>query len=355
MSANTYTLIPDEGIRNILDSRIRALSGQIGALHLPCLAGVVLGGGYGRGEGGVLHTPEGGQLYNDLDFFVFTRGAGKKEAEKINGELKKLALPLEKELGVAVDFGPAKELVSLKKVQSTLMFQELLRGWKPVWGEIRLEEYMELLDAERLPCSEAIRLLLNRGMGLLFAGERLLAEEKEKDADFIVRNMNKAILGGGDACLIISGQYCWKGPQRVSSYEKLVRAKELPGEYVSLYEKAFRWKMEPKPVLPENPLEEWKKCRAFYLDCVRFCSGIPEEKGEDTRAVFAGLRKRCGKERGIKNFLRWTLRAKKMRPISEIFDVPVVTVLGLLYRELSSADGPVKCLPVLRALWTMFN
>ena len=34
---------------------------------------VVLGGSYGRGDGGVRQDPENGILYNDLDFFVFAR------------------------------------------------------------------------------------------------------------------------------------------------------------------------------------------------------------------------------------------------------------------------------------------
>ncbi len=38
------------------------------------IATVVLGGGYGRGEGGVLRTEAGEQPYNDLEFYVFCRG-----------------------------------------------------------------------------------------------------------------------------------------------------------------------------------------------------------------------------------------------------------------------------------------
>ena len=38
------------------------------------LEGLALGGGYGRGEGGVLKTPLGDQPYNDLEFYVFVRG-----------------------------------------------------------------------------------------------------------------------------------------------------------------------------------------------------------------------------------------------------------------------------------------
>ena len=39
------------------------------------LQALVLAGGYGRGEGGVLRTAAGDQPYNDLEFYVFTRGS----------------------------------------------------------------------------------------------------------------------------------------------------------------------------------------------------------------------------------------------------------------------------------------
>jgi hypothetical protein len=35
------------------------------------LQALVLGGGYGRGEGGVLQTDNGDQPYNDLEFYMF--------------------------------------------------------------------------------------------------------------------------------------------------------------------------------------------------------------------------------------------------------------------------------------------
>ena len=38
------------------------------------LEAIVLGGGYGRGEGGVWRTTDGEQAYNDLEFYFFVRG-----------------------------------------------------------------------------------------------------------------------------------------------------------------------------------------------------------------------------------------------------------------------------------------
>lgn len=346
-----YTLIPDADVEATLDRVLPEIGAEIGALKLPELRAAVLGGGYGRGEGGVLHTPEGGRLYNDLDFFVFSENAGPEERARIDGELKTVSARWEKELGVAVDFGPVKNLSSLSKVSRTLMYQELLRGWLPVWGEVELKDWLEELESDRVPYSEAARLLLNRGMGLIFAGEYL--SQGKADADFIVRNMNKAVLGGGDSLLIAERKYSWKGLDRVRAYRDHVSVAGLPEEYAVMYEKAFHWKMEPETVLPSDPAGAWRKCRRFYLDSVCLCAGVGV--GAEPRAVIAGLRKRSMCERSLKNALRWLVRGRSLRSAAAFFDPPVVSMLEKVYMLLAGNERYAVLPPSLYRLWTIFN
>jgi hypothetical protein len=346
-----YTMTADPDVESLLDRFLPDVSAEIGALQLPKLRAVVLGGGYGRGEGGVLHTSEGGRLYNDLDFFVFTENADAGEAARINRELKKISERGESRLGIAVDFGPAKNISALKAVSHTLMYQELLRGWLPVWGQADLGAWIEPLEAADIPYSEAVRLLLNRGMGLLFAGEYL--KNGRNDPDFIVRNMNKAYLGGGDALLIASGKYCWRGPDRVDAYRELARTQKLSDEFSVLYEKAFRWKLEPEVKLPDDPAAAWQRCRKFYLDSAALCSG--QEPGAAAADVIAGLRCRAAGERSLKNGLRWLIRGHALRSPLAAFDPPVVTVLEMVFSLLSGHDGYADLPDRLRTLWGVFN
>ena len=351
MRAPRYTGVPDAALESLIDRTLAEVASDIDALHLPCLQAVVLGGGYGRGEGGVRHTSGGSRLYNDLDFFVFTRGASSRTAARIDETLKQLSGRREKELGIAVDFGPAKNISSLKNVASTLMFQELRRGWVPVWGKADLENWIPALSPARLPRSEALRLLLNRGMGLIFAGEYL--KSGRNDPDFIVRNMNKAVLGGGDALLLASGLYRWRGEDRVEAFSGYVRDEGLPSGWAALYERAFRWKLEPEIVLPPDPLEAWRGCRDFHLACVRRCAGVSDEAS--CEHVARGLRRAVSGERSVKNLLRWLLRARGVRPLGAIFDPPVVSVLERLYAELAPGENYVTASPRLLALWRLFN
>ena len=351
MNGRNHTPDPDAEIEALLDRTLKGIAAEAETLQLPHLQAIVLGGGYGRGEGGIRHTPGGPHLYNDLDLFVFADGADPRAAAEIDRRLKELSPRWEKELGIAVDFGPVKNLKDLRKVGRTLMFQELLRGWQLVWGELDLGRWIEPLDAEELPYSEAVRLLLNRGMGLVLAADRL--RTGENDPDFIVRNLNKAILGGGDALLLAAGEYRWHGNDRAEAYAGHVRREGLPEGYAALYAKAWRWKLEPVPVLPSDPAAEWRKCRDFYLDSVRLCAGTPA--GSPVWEVNAGIRRRAGKERSLRNGLRWLARTRTVRPPASFFDPPVVSMLNSLYAELAAQEGYPVLPQRLYEYWKFFN
>ena len=350
MTAIRYTTCPSPAVANQLENALAGLAHDLEALRLPKLAAVVLGGGYGRGEGGVLHTPQGDRLYNDLDFFVFSARASRRERREIDQALATLSPKWQPKLQVAVDFGPAKNLAELPKVCSTLMYQELLRGWRLVWGSLDLAEYLPALAPDALPVTEAIRLLLNRGMGLLLAAERL--SRKDSDHDFIVRNMHKSLLGSGDALLLATGRYAWRATDRQANFPKLATDYALPDEFVAGYEAACRYKCEPIPQLPPHPWEAWQLCRRCWLLAVQLVAG---QRTADVQSVRAGLHQVAQAERSLRNFLRWTLHAHSLRSPRNLCDAPVVTVLGMLYDELLQEFPAAPLPPELLRLWHRFN
>ena len=349
-----YTVIPSPELDALLDSALADIARDIETIRTGGrLVSVVLGGGYGRGEGGVLHTGSGDKLYNDLDLFVFTNDADRRARQKIGVQLREIGERWEKKLGVAVDFSPAKNLDSLPRVGHTLMFQELRHGWKPVWGKEDFVNRIPELDPARLPYTEAVRLLLNRGMGLIFAGERLSAGHGREEADFIVRNMNKAVLGCGDALLLAAGKYCWRGQDRVLAVSQFAEKNGLPRAFAEAYEAAFRFKLEPNPVLPPDPRLRWLECREFYLESVRLAAGT--ETGAKIAEVKAGLRRRAADARSVKQFLRWLLRTRGIRPSGCLTEDPVVTVLCELLELLETGGEYPPCPRRLYDLWIKFN
>ena len=188
----------------LVDDACAEMGREIAALCIPKLAGVVLGGGYGRGEGGVreklearvgvgetidkFHSPTPTQnsnselqlktptptLSNDLDFFAITED-GVPEAETIAaiGEaLKPVSEEWTKKLGVDVDFA-VKIPWRLKHDEERIMVQELVRGYFDVAGKKGEELFAGItkIDSAKLPWMEAARLMMNRGMGLLLRKE----------------------------------------------------------------------------------------------------------------------------------------------------------------------------------------
>ena len=224
---------------------------------------VYLGGSYGRGDGGVRQDRSNGILYNDLDFFVFAR----KKCDNAGVVLKEIAGKYEKELKVDVDFSSIMSVNDIKNNSKRLMMQELKRGYRLVAGEDLLEQYLPAIPAEKLPFSEACRLLLNRGMGLLLAGEMI--RNHVDDPDFVLRNINKAILGAGDAVLIAEKNYKWNISERLAA----VKALELPDEFKNLYAMAVEFKKSPTREIVQNLSEKWSDVRDMFRRCIEETCG----------------------------------------------------------------------------------
>src|SRR5437660_1366005 len=65
---------------------------------------LLLGGGYGRGEGGVWRTPDGDRPYNDLEFYVCLRGSRHWNEQYYQRPIEILGEILTPQTGVHVEF-----------------------------------------------------------------------------------------------------------------------------------------------------------------------------------------------------------------------------------------------------------
>ena len=195
--------VADAAVRAALPEIVAAVRG----CALPGFAGLVLGGGYGRGEGGATAAH---RLYNDLDLFVFL-DAPEAAFPSFAQRLAPVAAAFTARLGVDVDF-TLRTASRLRRDGRRLMVQELLRGHvalDPADFDLAAWSGVRPRAAADLPAGEAARLVMNRGMGLEFARRRLAANSGRADA-FVLRNLNKAVLGAGDARLIAEGRYAWR-------------------------------------------------------------------------------------------------------------------------------------------------
>lgn len=327
--------LPD--LDRLVEDACAAIGRDIEALEVPRLMGVVLGGGYGRGEGGAKEKLERTALSNDLDFFAVA-DEGAPEAETISAigaALEPVAKKWTEKLGVDVDFA-VKTRWRLKHDEERIMVQELLRGYFDVAGEKgeRLFAGIELRPAESIPWMEAARLMMNRGMGLLFAKRRIESAEcridgssavgsrlSDEQRDFVNRNINKCVLGAGDARLITRRAYAWRAEDR---------AKAL-GD--SLYNAATGWKFRPT----DEPVCSWEKARETWLAAL-----------DEVLSDSSGSRS----SRTLRNVARWFVRRRTVGELSAVGLDPVVRILRAVSRLVRERRGPGASL--LRD-WEVFN
>lgn len=192
--------------------------------------GILLGGGYGRGEGGVLRTAGGDRPYNDLEFYVFLRGSTVLNEWRHRAQLTDLAHRLTAEAGVEVEF-KIQSAAGLRRQPVTMFSYDLVQGHRLVAGDGGLLRGCEHhLRAEDIPLAEATRLLFNRSSGLFFARQRLdRAGFTVDDSDYVERNLAKARLALGDVVLCAAGQYHWSCRERHRRLMELPAAEGVPG------------------------------------------------------------------------------------------------------------------------------
>lgn len=189
---------------------------------------LVLGGGYGRGEGGLMRKPDGScALYNDLDFFVIAKDDAKdSDLKNLDENFSEISKIWTKKLGIDVDFGPATRCAYIAKRLDMLMWREMAFGAKVILGDEKTfrKNFCEKLNAD-IPARECLKLLFNRLYGLQSARQLIWDKTGEQltnaDFDFIARNINKSVLACGDAILIKNKSYTFLTSDKIETLKNI--------------------------------------------------------------------------------------------------------------------------------------
>ncbi|MCX6969380.1 MAG: hypothetical protein NTV93_04390 [Verrucomicrobia bacterium] len=188
-----------------LDSYLKWLGDEV--VGLPGFKALLLGGGYGRGEGGIWIGEGAARLYNDLEFYLFAENVGADLLEKWirEGEGR---LHIEIEIKVL----PA---AAFERARPSMFYYDLLNACIVVAGD---EAWIRSLppalrSSAAIPPLEAARLLVNRGMSLLRC-LRWADGGMELPAGFCDRITSKLKLALADAVLCSLGRYHWSCRER---------------------------------------------------------------------------------------------------------------------------------------------
>ncbi|MFY9926286.1 MAG: hypothetical protein WAK51_17545 [Opitutaceae bacterium] len=220
-----FTLDGDDALELHLERTCaRIVSGIRGLVPRHKLEAVMLGGGYGRGEGGVLRDVRGDRPYNDLECYVVLKGNRHVNELRFKRSLDVFGEILTHHADAEVEFRITSR-AELMSLPVTMFSYDLAAGHRLLWGH----ESGDLIAGwdfhrhpECIPQEEATRLLMNRASGLLFARNQLERRPLTPSAaDFVRRNVAKAQLACGDALLAAFGRYHWSCTERHRRLQEL--------------------------------------------------------------------------------------------------------------------------------------
>ncbi|MDY0287618.1 MAG: hypothetical protein RBR15_02195 [Sphaerochaeta sp.] len=251
-----YSATGSEQFNRFLDAKLHALGDEVQQAMGESFLALILAGGYGRGEGACVMRQGKESPYNDFDLFLVL-----KEALPLPEEVTLITKAYEEQLGIEVDIGKPLSVAAIRKLPHQLMWQDLLEAHRVITGDPRI-----LLDnapfqlKAPLPKVEALRLLLNRGSGLLQAiiqshSLGVDAQHSLPDEDFIRRNREKCTLALGDSLLITHQRYAPPLHERTLALQKLGKEISWEGkkEILDLYARAAAFKTDPDSFSREQP------------------------------------------------------------------------------------------------------
>ena len=244
---NVYAQSGGDAFAQIVDQHMQLIA-QFVEKHFPhqYIKALILGGGYGRGEGGVRDVDGAPAPYNDYDLVLVHECPDQGLIHRVCAQGHQ---DLSQACGIHVDITPLHQS-RLKNLPPALTWFELAQGHHVVLGD---EDVLAPLQARRITDVDATewgRLLVNRGSGVHFAAwawenpdQPLTAKllDGEPWQSYAQRQVSKAWLAVGDVFLAEHGDYV---PTVVDRWQAM-QTKHAGFPYLAAYQAAVDFKMHP--------------------------------------------------------------------------------------------------------------
>ncbi len=256
-----YTVYGSEKIDRKIDKDLKTISSAVQSeFDNSEITALILGGGYGRGEGGVFLEKGQEQLFNDYDLFVIISNCSRKKRNKIFQRLQKVSHELEQVISIEVDFSVPLRENEICDLPFYLIWYELKNGYQIFYGDEQILVQMPDYEGSEIPIMEGLKLLLNRAAGLLLAQRRIEHRSQLNcdDREFVFRNIQKAIQAAGDAYLMTKNNYHYSYQNRQKLLTKYSEDEIIDkNDFIELYHKSIQYKLKPFSI--ENSMSQLKE------------------------------------------------------------------------------------------------
>ena len=230
-------------------------------------AALILIGGYGRGEGGVVVKDGTYRPHNNLDLlYIYNETIDKKVLQEIDKRLQNISKKYD--IGIDLSAMSRKKLLSLKGL---VISYDMRYGHRTLLGDSSFIRDNREFSIYNINPADIRQLLVNRGT-LMLINALLLQKENlaEKEKKLIIKHNNKAIIGYGDALLFFHNQYHWSYARKLSNMNNLF---DIDDHIKELYSGAiaFRFKPDYESYLKKD-LHQWHKdllktFSTIHLEC----------------------------------------------------------------------------------------
>jgi len=263
----------------IIEQRLELLLKMVGerlAVALPphdCRA-VVLIGGYGRGEGGVVRVDGEERPHNNLDLLLIAEAKAHGRQSQLKAAAEMAVAPLAVEAGIGIDIGTTSTR-ALAWSSCLVMWYDMRFGHRTVLGDADYVPGLKRFTVERIDRRDIRALIVNRGT-LVIINRLIAATGDSRHRQAMIRHVMKAIIGYGDALLFVRGKYHWS---YVEKRARMATCMEVSADFRSLYDRAAGFRFEPN-------YAEWDD-----VDIAAWTSALVPLLGEAHRQVEAYLLK----------------------------------------------------------------
>ncbi len=201
---------------------------------------IVLIGGYGRGEGGVVETPNGFKPHNNFDLLIITHTDCQSKEESLNQSLEEIRSL--HDIGIDISLMTTQQFA---KQECLVIWYDICHGHKVLWGKPDFLSKFHQFTVDDIPDWDVRNLLVNRASLLLINRYILFHELNKKRYKTIIKHFIKAIVGYGDAFLYQKGEYHWSYRQKQLNMRKLNQQGLVNPDVAQLYEDAINFRFQP--------------------------------------------------------------------------------------------------------------
>lgn len=230
-------------------------------------AALILIGGYGRGEGGIVLENGTYRPHNNLDLlYIYNGNIHRDMIELANSKLQDIS----KKHDIGIDMSAINKQ-KVMRLDGQVVAYDMRHGHRTLLGDSAFLKEHEAFSIYNIDPADIRQLLVNRGTLLLINRVLLNKETQTKDEKkLIIKHAIKAIIGYGDALLYFNDSYHWSYAQKQLNMSEL---KNIDKDIKELYSEAMLFRFMPDyDTYLEKDLKAWndeliKILSSIHLQC----------------------------------------------------------------------------------------